>query len=605
MGSLAANFAVDAAARGGALALIAVVLVLVALGAACGGRQRLVEADLVVGWGFAAALFTLFGAASDISFIWICVALSLTALVAAWIEWRSPITLARVAAIAVPLLVLVAAMRPSQWDEFTHWLPNAGYLYAHDSFPRADLPPSPSLWPAYPYGLALPIYGASLIAGHLAENAGALFNLALLICFAAVLARQMAPEPGRPSWGLCAVGLLAATFLNPAFVPKIAFTAYADSATGVALGIGAVLGWRALDAAARGDDARARALALQCGLALTALVSIKQVDAVLVASLAVALAIVAWRDPAIGLRRAVRLAPLLLILPIVVYVVWRIHVALNIPGGEFALRPISEWAFGALGERLARMASVAAQKGGHFGLMLIALGFAARALWRMRTPFDRLASIVGVVFVLYNAFLAFTYIAAFTDYEGERVASYWRYSTHLGPLGVTFAAHGLALLWRRHEPSWRNALGTSAIVLAVATPVALAGKLRFDIRAPKLYVRAVAEEMAGTLERDEKLAVIDASGDGTYAMMVRYVLGPRVQMLAGNLQMPESLVRGILSNPDIKAAWVHVPTPAIDAALGMTLAPGASHLLKRADARWVEIKSWTYPGYALPSDIAG
>ena len=605
MGSLAADFAVDASARGSALALIAVVLALVALGAACGGRQRMVEADLVVGWGFAAALFTLFGAGSDISFAWIAAALGVTALVVAWVEWRSGVTVARDAAVAVPLIVLVAAMHPSQWDEFTHWLPNADYLYEHDGFPGKDLPASPSFWPAYPYGLALPIYSASLIAGHFAENAGALFNLALLLGFAAVLARLMATESARPGWGLCAAGLLAATFLNPAFVPKIALTAYADSATGVVLAIGALLGWRALDAAARGEESRARTLALQCGFALTALVSVKQVDAVLVAALTVALAIVAWRDPAIGVRRALRLAPLLLILPIVVYVVWRIHVALNIPGGEFALRPMSEWAFGALGERLARMASVAAMKGGHFVLMLIALGFAVRALWRMRTPFDRLALIVGVVFVLYNAFLAFTYIAAFSDYEGERVASYWRYSTHLGPLGVAFAVYGLALLWRRYEPRRGRALGAAAIVLAVATPVALAGKLRFDIRAPKLYVRAVAEEMVGTLGRDERLAVIDASGDGTYAVIVRYRLGPRVQMLTGDRNMPESQVRNVLSDPRVNAAWVHVPTPAIDAALGVTLATGASHLLKREDGRWIEIKSWPYPGYASPSDIAG
>ena len=111
--------------------------------------------------------------------------------------------------------------------------------------------------------------------------------------------------------------------------------------------------------------------------------------------------------------------------------------------------------------------------------------------------------------------------------------------------------------------------------------------------------------MARTLGRDDRLAVIDASGDGTYAMMVRYVLGPRVQMLAGDPQMPESLIRNVLSDPRLDAAWVHVPTPAIDAVLGMTLAPGASHLLKREGGRWIEIKSWPYPGYALPSDIAG
>jgi hypothetical protein len=141
--------------------------------------------------------------------------------------------------------------------------------------------------------------------------------------------------------------------------------------------------------------------------------------------------------------------------------------------------------------------------------------------------------------------------------------------------------------------------------LAVATPIALAGKLRFDNRAPKLYVRAVAEEMAGLLGRDDSLAVIDASGDGTYATMVRYVLGARVQMLAGDPRMPESQVRSVLGPTGPDAVWVHVPTPAIEAALGVALAPGASHLLRRENGRWVEVKSWPYPGYASPADIPG
>jgi hypothetical protein len=76
-------------------------------------------------------------------------------------------------------------------------------------------------------------------------------------------------------------------------------------------------------------------------------------------------------------------------------------------------------------------------------------------------------------------------------------------------------------------------------------------------------------------------------------------------MLAGDPQMPEALIRGVLVAPDLDAVWVHVPTPAIDAALRTTLAPRASHLLKRENGRWTEIKSWPYPGYASPADIGG
>jgi hypothetical protein len=40
--------------------------------------------------------------------------------------------------------------------------------------------------------------------------------------------------------------------------------------------------------------------------------------------------------------------------------------------------------------------------------------------------------------------------------------------------------------------------------------------------------------------------------------------------------------------------WLYRPLPAIDAALGVRLAPGASYLLKREDGHWTTIRVWPH-----------
>ena len=50
--------------------------------------------------------------------------------------------------LALPLLWLTAAMMIFQWDEFTHWMPNARYLVEH-ILPGAGHPETTSNLPAY------------------------------------------------------------------------------------------------------------------------------------------------------------------------------------------------------------------------------------------------------------------------------------------------------------------------------------------------------------------------------------------------------------------------------------------------------------------------
>ena len=601
-------------------ALIIVILAYLALGGAAAGRDRFKEVDLVAGWAVAIAAVTLVGVTTRLPRSLVDHGLLMLAALAAAVAWRraeQPLHPGwrRIVVLALPLILVVASTAASQWDEFTHWLPNARYLYEVGSFPYRGGPVSTSVYPAYPYGLAIPIVHASVIAGSFAENTGALFNSALLISFALVLVRLIALGSGRtteasraPGWGMCALALLAVTVLSPTFVPKIAFTAYADCATSVCVGFAGVIALFVLGALADGESARARVLAWQVGLTLTVLLSLKQVNLVLAVAVLAGTALAAWRDPRVGLRKLLPLAPRALVLPTVVYIAWRIYVALEIPDGEFTVRPIGEWFFVFIPKILGLMVLVLAKKGGYFALMLLALVVAARTLRRIDSPFGRLCTITATSFLLYNAFLFFCYVAAFGEQDAISVGSFWRYNMHLGMLALSVAVLGLSLLWHRHVRGWAPLLprlGVAAIALILALPVAALDKLRFDLRSPKLHVRDMAQDMAAMLHPGDTLAAIDLSGYGTFAMIVRYeVMGrpAKMELLTGPPTVAAEKVREVVQRSRADYAWVHVPTPAIESALGVALAPRAAHLLARDGDVWREVKSWPYPGYTVPTD---
>jgi hypothetical protein len=605
----------------GAVTLVAIAMI--AVGAAVAGRQRIDEAALVHGWAVAGTLFTVIGAASALPFTW--VALGFAGLAAAALGWMlvrekrvcDP-SLLRMALLVAPILLLAGNMAPSQWDEFTQWLPNARFLVEFDSLPRAGLPKSPSTFPAYPHGIAFVIYMASRLTGFLVENAGGLFNAMLLMSAGLLVARVIRIALARPDatarvrmglgapmlsvsdWGFCALGALAVTAFNPGFVQKIVLTAYADSATAVTLGFTAATGWMLLNAIADGAEDRARSLGWQMGLAATAMLNVKQVNLVLFLCVLAAMGLVALRDPKVPVAALLRQAARIVTLPLVVYFAWRLHVAQNIAGGEFSLRPPSGWLMHIAGDVFLRMVLIISKKGVFLALMLVAVGFAIRGLLRPRDEFDRLAVIAGTLYLGYNAFLWFAYIAAFTEGEAARAASYWRYNTHLGTTGVIFAAYGLALLWRRKvTPRRRPRLGWLAVTLILLLPVAMAHKLRFDTEKRYGYVRGVAAEVNRLLSKSDRLLAVDAKDDGQYLVIVRYAMHGSAKLVAeftAYTKDPAARTKALLSGAEPPShVWMHEPAPGIASLLGVQLAPGSSYLLAGRDGGWRVVKSWPHP----------
>lgn len=579
-----------------------------ALGAAVGGRDRCIEATPIYGWALVSFTFTVLGVFTPLPFTWLAVALAALAVAAAVVAIRrgdrilAPGT-PRVVVLALPLFVLVSAMVGSQWDEFSTWLMVPRHVLALDRLPDHVTKLVGGTLDAYPYGWHVVTYLASRLAGHLIENAGALVNVLLLLSFGLAVVRLIQEGMGRepaakPGWTLCALGGLAVTLVNPTFAQKVVLSAYADTATAVTVGFGGLLGWRMLGALARGADADARRLAFEIGLVMLVLVNLKQATVVLFALVVGAVLLAGLRDPQVRVRDLARLLPAMTVPAIVIYVVWRYYVATELAGAEAAIKPIGQWLFADIPAIVWKMIVVLSKKGLYLALMAIATAFAVRGLFRFRTPFDRLAIIVGALFLGYNAFMFFVYVSTFGKFDALRAASLWRYNMHLGAIAVAFAAYGLAILWSRHAAPRVPARNWAwlPVVLMVVAPLVFASKLRFDRNPPVPHFRTVGHAVAAMVKPDDRLFVVDPRGSGESAVVTRFELAdPRVfkGFLSAYHHATAERYRQIFAPGGFTYVLVHSTTPALFGVIGMALPEGASYLLSgNGKGGWTVVRSW-------------
>jgi hypothetical protein len=487
-------------------------------------RDAAPEVQMIAGWGAVTGLLTVWGVVLPVS-----LALPGVALVAAGVaglalrrptrgEW---LAVARVAALAAPVLLLLAGTHPVLIDSYTHWLPNAAYLVAHGAFPADDGAPGFGFFPAFPYNLQLVGFLAALGLDRLPAgamiHANLVLQLAPALLLARLLARLEAVPRAAPGWAAAAGGLLACWWLNPGFGPETAFSDYGDVATGVAL---ALAGWLALRLVL-GHDRRPIALAL----ALAALVNVKQADLVLVVAVvgsAGGLALL-QRD-----RRAVAQLMIALVPALVLYAAWRLYVTTHLTGGENELMPIARWRIAALPMILARIADVWLQKITFFGILAAALAVGAVRWRRGRrdTTTVLLTLLLGCV-VIYNAFLVFAYVAHFRGVMSDNAQSYYRLNTELALLLMT----GLVLLARedwvmRRFAARRGwlALPSVAVIAALALPVGFFERVRFDLRRARSVPWTTADVVAPALAAGDRLAILN-TGQHDGALGLRAYLG--------------------------------------------------------------------------------
>jgi len=593
-------------------------------GALIGGRKRFAAVDIFTGWGLVTGGLTIAGILATAPFSWLVYGFWALAVGAIFWIWRRDRfegpepgafrLIWRILVLASPLLLLVTAMKASQWDEFSHWLPSAQYLFRFNGFPSSALPQSPAYFPAYPQAALMTTYLSSRLTGFFIENAGTLSNTIMLLCFApiylSVVARGLKLDTGWNSqWRYAAFGILGVTILSTVFVQKLVFTAYADTPTAITLAVLGILVWMILNDL-ENDNPSTRTLAWHFSLVSALFINLKQVNPVLLAILLMAAMLIAWRDPKIKVKSLFRLLPVMLIGPVIVFLSWRYHIGQHFAGGEFQFKPFDEWLVPQAFNIFSRMVLVLSKKGFYFAMMGGLSLYAVRSLFRYHGEFDRMAIITGSLFIGYNLFLFITYITAFDSYEGPRVASLWRYNTQLGLLGCTAAVYGLSILWSNVEikPTARTLFSGLAIALVVGAPFVTAERLRFDIRPPKDHMRMVAKYLADELPARSRVAIINVRGTGIAWLIVRYeftAVSENLKKLHGIWpfkvleKSPDDIAKDV-QNKNITHAWVHEVTEELNASMGLALAKYQSHLLKWTGTGWLVIKSWPYDGYKDP-----
>jgi hypothetical protein len=595
-------------------ALTVVVLLLMGLGRLLSGRLGPATA-LIAGWGASVFVFVLVGTLTPLRFHFIAGGLAVPSSIGLGLLvrdrfWDDPAwrRAGRVLVLSLPLILVVAGMRVSQWDELAQWLPNTQFLIAYDRFPSAALPNPGSILPAYPYALPLVGYVTSLLPGGLSDRAGLLFNLLLLLAAAwtiadIIAARRADAMPLRAEsstlaeWGLAAGALIAAIPLNPSFVPKLVFSNYSDNATSCTLAITAVIGTRWLKAMVMQRPER-HGLAVACACGATALVSLRQANLALFLLLALGFALAALPEARSLGRRALS-GLLMLPLPLLTSFLWQRYGTAELQTGAVRMLPFAEWHFDQLGDTLGSMLQVAVGKGGLFGLMTALAILAAATLLRpalLDATARMLCRITAFVFIGYLGFLLFAYISTFNDYEGLHAASFWRYSTHLGMIGVVSTVAAVAPYWRL-RPVLRRGLAAIAVVVVLVLPAAAAKRLRFDIVHPHDgYLLAVARDMGAMLPAGSRIELVDLHHDGSNLLLVRYKLlfarRPDGRLPELSVTAQTGISQAMKEPEKDFYVWLDEGGPEMRELFGIDLPAGASYLLLRGRAGYRLVRAW-------------
>jgi len=552
------------------------------------------EAALIAGWGGAVLVLTLWGAATTSTLRIPAVVLAAIGVAAHLAppsrlgreEWRAA---GRVLTLALPLLAVMASARPSLPDTWLNLLPNAAYIYDHGFFPADARPPAHSLFAGAPYNMQLVAFIASLVTAGFPPSAMIDLNLLLQLAAALLLARVAAGEgEAAPPWSAAALGILAATALNPGFVPRYDLSAYSEASMTVTT---AFAGWSAASALgqlAAGRDARGDLWLF--ALALAALVNIKQESILMAAGLLVAagsLTMIASpkRGKSLGLF-------VLAVLPAAaLYLAWRWYVLSHFELGELKNLPLAKWHVAELPLILSNMLRAAAGKLFFFIVLLAVIAVAVDRLLRRERDFATYAAaMLACTAVIYNAGLVLAYVAHFEGEMATGAHSYFRYNTHLGLLlMVALVALLRRCKWRERVGNWPRFLPAAVVLVVLLAPFPLLRMMRFDLEAPNLRVWALAQEAAARIAPEEKLVLILPGDNGGVAPALEGVL---------RYAPPRRPQVDLAVVPDAAAALALTPFPhALLSCSDGSLAGvprGDAALLTRGAASWQPEAVWSY-----------
>jgi hypothetical protein len=601
--------------------LIAVALICIGIGAWVGARSA--ETALIAGWGVAGATTIVVATATAIPLSWVMLLLGGTGV--AGIGWMiagavraRPVMqfgmAGRTCLLALPFAAGIESMDATGWDDFSHWLPNLAYLCIHSHFPTLA-EPSTSVHPAYPYGLALPGYAYFLLLGRISDNAAIVWNLITLVAAGAAVATLLLTrlQRGFPDlaagralpWATAAIGLLIAGLACPSFVAKIVFSNMADGTTGAVLAVLGLLVFEWVAAIRDGDPRRRNRVAVVMAFASVALIDLRQANAALLAWLVFGCLLAGClRRPRFTVADLASLA-IVVLLPFLIWSLWNRYAIQQMPGGQFAFLPFSDWHWAEFPDTLRNIVHVMLTKGGLFALILL-IGIRAALSFRTRDQLDTPSRVVlvtaAVVSVCNVAFLTFTYLAAdFSVVEARAAATFWRYAGETGPLAVLGFVAGMPLAWLRRVPM---VPATAALVgLTLVAPIAAVGLYRYDLVSPVPVLRDAAEATTAEVPPAAPIQIIDMTGNGYGALVVAYLVAAD-DFARGSPARRATITARVAGIPpqdaaklDLAAApylWLVEGAPEMDHLFGLRLSAGCSYLLQRQAAGFSILASWQF-----------
>jgi hypothetical protein len=574
-------------------------------GRALAGGRGTPELQLFAGWGAFCLVLTLWGVATQASMIWPSLAFLLLAAIALALPSLRPtrddaVGVLRVLVLALPIWAIMAAAQPALPDTFTNFLPNAVYLFDHGFFPADDRARAFATWPAFPYNQPLATYLATLVLPQYPPGALIHFNILLQVMVGLLFARMLRPRDAdfaaAPSWASCAGGLLLVMALNPGFVPRIDFTAYAEPALTVGVCIVGFLAARILAALVAGDDAALRRDRVLLALSLVALVGIKQVGVVLAFGLMLGMAALVLADRRIDRIRGLMLIVTTALPALVLYAAWRWYVLGHFAfGRELELLPQAAWRFDILPQTMRHIIGAIAEIPLYFAMIAIVVIASIAVTWRhgLRDG-TRLLLLVTVLFAVYNAFLIVIYVIHMGPGAGADAHSYFRYMTHLSLLAILALAVTARDGLRARPPavrpaSWQRWLPAGAVILALLVPFPFLKRLRFDTQMPQPLIWDLARNIAGEVKDGDRLAILLPGDNGSTSLMLRAALvltPPRRDLDFFDV----SAVPG-----GIDAGLAAAAQRGYTAAMLSCAAPdNAAQLLAYDGAGWRVVKSWNY-----------
>ena len=429
-----------------------------------------------------------------------------------------PITFFAGAALLSPLLYGLCTYPVYLWDDASHWLPNAHFLFQYGRFPATDGPVSYSAWPGYPYAYTFLIANVGWIVGQFVETVGPLLNLFLLVLFGAFLTKHINPHEKRawPNIRLFIGIFLAITLFNPGLYTLLLFSAYAEYATAVLLGFLLFVGWQYC-------HEQKRDMAIAFAMLAIIFVLIKQANVFLLAMLVGSL----WITTA--QRRLTTLKALLLaVLPaLIANGAWEFYKSQHLPGLAFTFKPLHDWQWYFLPGLFNGMFQVVLENVTFFVLLLIILISAVVSAFKKQTAYTHLLASFSLLSIGYFTFLTLAYIGSrFAEWEIMSAASFFRYMSQLQCAAITIVILKVIELVRVHELEGRGIwklLGNFSIFL-----VPVMGALMFifpmlpqaepSIQKTRDYANAIFSKMPP----QGKIGLIGTATDGQENAFIRF-----------------------------------------------------------------------------------